>query len=130
MDGSSYGRLIAKRLSLAVVCEESELLLQLRAPPPPADPHAVLRTALATSRLRDFSAFEKVGGRDVAAIGGAAVGYSQHGVCSYVYKAAWPGADGDGGTVLAIKVAARAPKLPGCRGAYVYDGAPRRAARR
>eukprot|EP01050_Picozoa_sp_SAG11_P027676 SAG11_NODE_7103_length_1193_cov_1.266910_2_plen_209_part_00 len=87
--------------------EQSELLLQLRAPPPAArvDPYAELRAALANSQLRDFDEFQKVGGRDIAALGGAVAGYSQHGVCSYVYKARLRGGGGgNAGATVALKV--------------------------
>jgi hypothetical protein len=53
-------------------------------------------------QLRDFEGFEKIGGRDIALSPGGRVGYSQHGVCSYVYKARWRGQCG--GAPLALKV--------------------------
>ena len=55
-------------------------------------------------QLRDFEGFEKIGGRDIALSPGGRVGYSQHGVCSYVYKARWRGQCG--GAPLALKVMA------------------------
>ena len=84
------------------VDHESELLLLLRAAPPAdsLDPLAGMRSALARAQLKDFEGFEKVGGRDITAVAG--LGYTQNGVCSYVYKA-WLSADGTR-TPLAIKV--------------------------
>ena len=109
------GQALAADLTLAQcnISQDSVLLLQLRGPAPlplrgpaplPADPHAGLRAALAAARLRDFGEFEKVGGRDIAAVGAAAAGYSQHGVCSYVYKAVFNGGGEHAGAVVAIKV--------------------------
>eukprot|EP01051_Picozoa_sp_SAG22_P012537 SAG22_NODE_1313_length_4774_cov_31.746310_2_plen_464_part_00 len=64
------------------------------------DPWAELRAAVARAQLQDFDGFQKVWGRDVTAVAG--VGYTQHGVCSYVYKAHIRGDAAQ--TPLAIKV--------------------------
>lgn len=44
---------------------------------------AALRGMMVGKKLKDFGDFVKVGGKDIAAMGGG--GYSQSGVCSYVY---------------------------------------------
>jgi hypothetical protein len=63
------------------------LHLVLRRPP---DPFADLRAAVARTTLRDYEGPTggpclKVGGRDISALRGQ-VGYSDNGVCSYVYR--------------------------------------------
>jgi hypothetical protein len=98
------GRALNPETALASysVENESELHLVIRpaASAAAADPWAELRAAVAQAQLQDFDGFQKVGGRDITAVAG--VGYTQHGVCSYVYKAHIRG--GDTGTPLAIKV--------------------------
>eukprot|EP01051_Picozoa_sp_SAG22_P015911 SAG22_NODE_2153_length_2923_cov_2.212819_1_plen_775_part_10 len=82
---------------------ESELMLQIRPawPAAGADPWAAQRAAVARAQLEDFDGFEKVGGRDMSAVAGA--GYTQHGVCSYVYKVRLR-ADAASAPPLALKV--------------------------
>ena len=60
---------------------------------------ALLRAMMRGKKLSDFSGFRKVGGKDIQAVGGG--GYSQSGVCSYVYLAKVRGGDG---MQLALKV--------------------------
>eukprot|EP01043_Picozoa_sp_COSAG02_P063163 COSAG02_NODE_8884_length_2410_cov_1.013847_3_plen_317_part_01 len=80
-------------------CEaESELNLVLRVSAAEAaareaasmDPEAeeataALRASMRGKKLQDFGGFKKIGGKDIQAAAGA--GYSQSGVCSYVYLA-------------------------------------------
>eukprot|EP01051_Picozoa_sp_SAG22_P014053 SAG22_NODE_1653_length_3893_cov_22.756721_2_plen_320_part_00 len=99
------GRHIAAGRTLAEynIDQESELHLVLRRPP---DPHADLRAALAApacGALAGYKDFVKVGGRDITAVGGGRAGSaSQHGACSYVYKARRR--DDLTGLLLAVKV--------------------------
>jgi hypothetical protein len=99
------GRALDPALSLGQcqVVADSELHLVARPAVAAVDPYAELRAGLRTAQLRDFEGFEKVGGRDIALSPGGRVGYSQHGVCSYVYKARWRGGRA-GGAPLALKV--------------------------
>ena len=60
---------------------------------------AAARAMMAGKKLADFTVTEKIGGKDPTAAAGA--GYSQSGVCSYVYLAGLR--DGDG-MQLALKV--------------------------
>ena len=60
---------------------------------------AALRAAMSGKKLRDFGGFKKVGGKDIQAAAGA--GYSQSGVCSYVYLA---GLRNGNGMQFALKV--------------------------
>eukprot|EP01051_Picozoa_sp_SAG22_P009383 SAG22_NODE_779_length_7272_cov_146.237418_5_plen_320_part_00 len=99
------GRHIAAGRTLAEynIDQESELHLVLRRPP---DPRADLRAALAApacGALAGYKDFVKVGGRDITAVGGGRAGSaSQHGACSYVYKARRR--DDLTGVLLAVKV--------------------------
>eukprot|EP01052_Picozoa_sp_SAG31_P023998 SAG31_NODE_2014_length_6665_cov_2.737435_2_plen_1027_part_00 len=92
------GRELDDSLTLADYdCEAaSELYLILRANPleqavaadASVDPEAeqataALRAMMRGKKLSDFTGFRKVGGKDIQAAGGG--GYSQSGVCSYVY---------------------------------------------
>eukprot|EP01045_Picozoa_sp_COSAG04_P022090 COSAG04_NODE_2449_length_4101_cov_30.628333_2_plen_623_part_00 len=93
------GRELDDSLSLADYnCENaSELNLILRvSEPEPAEADssadveaerqtAAVRAQMAGKKLADFVVSEKIGGKDIGAVGGA--GYSQSGVCSYVYLA-------------------------------------------
>ena len=83
--------------------QESELHLMLRLP---LDPHAELRAALAEpacGALSGFTDFVKIGGRDITTMGGGRTGSaSQHGACSFVYKARRRNAPGS--VLLAVKV--------------------------
>ena len=69
---------------------------------------ARVRAELVGKRLADFIVSKKIGGKDIAAVGGggAAQSISQSGVCSYVYLAVLRGARGSGEPVMqfAIKV--------------------------
>ena len=70
---------------------------------------ARVRAELVGKRLADFIVSKKIGGKDIAAVGGgggATQSISQSGVCSYVYLAVLRGARGSGEPVLqfAIKV--------------------------
>eukprot|EP01050_Picozoa_sp_SAG11_P010268 SAG11_NODE_1020_length_6158_cov_4.836772_2_plen_657_part_00 len=87
------------------VQQESQLMLQLRAVPAPqaVDPWETARASVARAKLCDFHDFEKVGGRDITPAAAGIGGYTQHGVCSYVYKARRRGA-GSTSSPLAIKV--------------------------
>ena len=60
---------------------------------------AALRQMMEGTKLRDFSGFKKIGGKDITALGGG--GYSQSGVCSYVYLAQMRNGNG---MQLALKV--------------------------
>lgn len=93
------GRELRDELSLADYnCDrESELHLMLSSPnaavaeaDSAADLEAqkktaTMRAAMLGMKLKDFCGFEKVGGKDFGAMSSG--GYSQNGVCSYVYKA-------------------------------------------
>ena len=60
---------------------------------------ATMRAQMEGKKLADFDIIKKIGGKDITAAGGA--GYSQSGVCSYVYLAQLRGGDR---MPLAIKV--------------------------
>ena len=112
------GRELEDRMSLAEYnCENvSELHLFLRVEEEEdtsVDREAEQQTArvraeLAGKRLADFIVKKKIGGKDIAAVGGsgATQSISQNGVCSYVYLAVLRSARGSGEHVmqLAIKV--------------------------
>eukprot|EP01051_Picozoa_sp_SAG22_P020269 SAG22_NODE_4033_length_1415_cov_1.531155_1_plen_250_part_00 len=99
------GRRIAAGQTLAEynIDQEIELHLVRRLPP---DPHADLRAALAApacGALTGYTDFVKIGGRDITtAAAGRAGSASQHGACSYVYKARR--CDNPVGVLLAVKV--------------------------
>lgn len=61
---------------------------------------AALREIMRGKKLLDFKGFRKVGGKDIQAVGGG--GYSQSGVCSYVYLCTLR--DSNDGLQLALKV--------------------------
>lgn len=60
---------------------------------------AALREMMRGKQLKDFAGFKKIGGKDIQAAAGS--GYSQNGVCSYVYLAHIRNGDG---LQLALKV--------------------------
>ena len=60
---------------------------------------AAIRATMRGKKLGDFKSFTKIGGKDIQAAGGG--GYSQSGVCSYVYLTQMRGGNG---MQLALKV--------------------------
>ena len=111
------GQQLEDRMSLAdYSCEnasELHLILRVEEDDTSVDREAEQQTArvraeLVGKRLGDFIVSKKIGGKDIAAVGGggAAQSMSQSGVCSYVYLAVLRGARGSGEPVMqfAIKV--------------------------
>jgi len=62
---------------------------------------AALRARMAGKKLSSFRVSKKIGGKDIARVGGGSQSISQSGVCSYVYLAQLRGGDG---MEFAIKV--------------------------
>jgi len=84
-------------LVLRVSAAEAAALEAASVDPEAEEDTAALRAMMRGKRLKDFAAFKKVGGKDIQ----AAAGYSQSGVCSYVYLA---GLRNGNGVQLALKV--------------------------
>eukprot|EP01043_Picozoa_sp_COSAG02_P057691 COSAG02_NODE_7048_length_3211_cov_6.545951_1_plen_921_part_01 len=111
------GKELEDRMSLAdCSCEnasELHLILRIEEDDTSVDREVEQQTArvraeLVGKRLADFIVSKKIGGKDIAAVGGggATQSISQSGVCSYVYLAVLRGARGSGEFVMqfAIKV--------------------------